>query len=125
MVAEPSLVDCTQTMLRWTQPALDEQNGTLHSSIYVLRSPHVIHFLYSGNIRQYRVRVSGVDNPAYEETFTTSSTTQLVDGLQCCSSYRFTVSAFTISYGPAAALTMFRTNPDLSSKPLVFVLFML
>ena len=29
LVAEPSLVDCTQTTLRWSPPALDEQNGTL------------------------------------------------------------------------------------------------
>lgn len=57
-----------------------------------------------------------MDNSAYEQTFTTSSLMQLVDGLQCCSDYHFSVSAFTISYGPAAAVMMFRTNPDLSSN---------
>ena len=46
---------------------------------------------------------------------------QLVDGLQCCSDYRFSVSAFTINYGPTATVTMFRTNPDLSSKPLIYI----
>ncbi len=61
-----------------------------------------------------------MDNPSYEETLTTSATTQLVDGLQCCSDYRFSVSAFTIDYGPTAAVMMFRTNPDLSSKPLIY-----
>ena len=29
LVAEPSLVDCTQTTLRWSPPASDEQNGTI------------------------------------------------------------------------------------------------
>lgn len=72
-------------------------------------------FLDSGVIRQYRVRVFGEPGTGYEETFTTSSTVQLVDGLQCCSNYRFSVSAFTITYGPAAGDMAFRTNPDLSS----------
>lgn len=62
-----------------------------------------------------------MDNPSYEEIFTPSSTMQLVDGLQCCSDYRFSVSAFTINYGPTATVTMFRTNPDLSSKPLIYI----
>ena len=50
---------------------------------------------------------------------------QLVDGLQCCSDYRFSVSAFTINYGPTATVMMFRTNPDLSSKPLIHSIPML
>lgn len=68
----------------------------------------------SGVIRQYRVRAQG--DSGFDETYTTSSTLQLVAGLQCCSDYRFTVSAFTIAYGPAASEVTFRTNPDLSGK---------
>ena len=37
LVAEPSLVDCTQTTLRWSPPVQDEQNGTVPWATVKLR----------------------------------------------------------------------------------------
>ena len=70
----------------------------------------------AGVIRQYRIRVNAQDYSGFEQVYTTSSTIQFVDRLACCSDYRFSVSAFTIAYGPAATDMAFRTNPDLSGK---------
>ena len=62
------------------------------------------------------MRVYSLDNSGFEETLITSSTVQLVDNLQCCSDYRFSVSSFTNIYGPFAPDVTFRTYADLSSK---------
>ena len=70
----------------------------------------------SGVIRQYRIRVIAQGSSGFDQVYTTSSTLQFVSGLDCCSDYRFSVSAFTNAYGPSASEVPFRTNPDLSGK---------
>ena len=70
----------------------------------------------SGVIRQYRIRVTAQGSSGFDQVYTTSSTLQFVDRLDCCSDYRFSVSAFTIAYGPSSGDMAFRTNPDLSGK---------
>lgn len=118
LVAEPALDDCTQVTLRWSPPALDEQNGILNNILCFLLWYACIEItiMTVGVIRQYRIRAFGLDSSGFEATFVTSSTVQIVTDLRCCSDYRFSVSAFTIVYGPATNDMMFRTNPDLSSK---------
>lgn len=117
LIAELSLDDCTRVVLKWAPPASDEQNGKPVCAEWGLNGSLLWfdRFLHSGVIRKYRVRVSARDTSGYEETFVNSSNAQPVTGLQCCSDYQFTVSAFTFIYGAPAGDVMFRTFPDLSS----------
>ena len=54
-----------------------------------------------------------------------SGGTYIIDGstssivlatLSCCTSYAYSVSAFTVSYGPSTLSIAFQTYPDLSGE---------
>ena len=72
-------------------------------------------------IRQYRIRVVALDQSGFERTYITTSRIELINDLQCCSSYEYSISAFTIEYGPATPTrTTFKTLPDIvTSKHIV------
>lgn len=74
---------------------------------------HVL--LLSGIIRHYRLRVTAVDN-SFDHLFVTDSTSIIVSSLTCCTGYMYSVSAFTVVYGPAAVDNTLLTPPDLSGK---------
>ena len=61
------------------------------------------------------MRVTAVDG-SFDNLFVTDSTSMTVTTLSCCTSYTYSVSAFTIMYGPAAIDSTLLTLPDLSSK---------
>ena len=70
--------------------------------------------IYAGVIRQYRIRVVALDQSGFERTYITSSTIELINDLECCTSYEFSVSAFTIGYGsPTPTRNIFKTQPDI------------
>ena len=67
-----------------------------------------------GVIRQYRIRVVALDQSGFERTYITTSRIELINDLQCCASYEYSISAFTIAYGPATPTrTTFKTLPDI------------
>ena len=69
--------------------------------------------LILGVIRQYRIRVIALDQSGFERTYITSSTIELINDLECCTSYEFSISAFTIGYGPPTPTrNSFKTQPD-------------
>ena len=78
-------------------------------------------FSYAGVIRRYRIRVVGLGQSGFERSYTTSSRIELINDLQCCTSYDFSVSAFTIAYGPPTPTrNIFKTLPDIvTSKNLI------
>ena len=76
---------------------------------------HVL--LLSGIIRHYRLRVMAADN-SFDNVFVTDSTSINVTTLSCCTGYTYSVSAFTVIYGPAAVDNTLLTPPNLSSKEL-------
>ena len=51
---------------------------------------------------------------SYDDAFVTDSTSVTVTTLSCCVRYMYSVSAFTIMYGPVAAGSSLLTLPDLS-----------
>lgn len=70
--------------------------------------------MHTGVIRQYRIRVVGLDQSGFERTYTTSSTIELINDLDCCTSYEYSISAFTIEYGPPTPTrNIFKTQPDI------------
>lgn len=71
-------------------------------------------FVHTGIIRQYRIRVVALDQSGFERTYITSSRIELINDLQCCATYEYTISAFTIAYGPPTPTrTIFKTLPDI------------
>lgn len=79
---------------------------------------HVL--LLSGIVRHYRLRVMAMDN-SFDHLFVTDSTSIIVSTLSCCTGYMYSVSAFTVAYGPTAVDNILLTPPDLSGKTYDFL----
>ena len=112
LIATPSLEECNQVRFMWDPPPTDEQNGDVHSQSLDLHGSWLV--LNAGMIRNYRIRVTALDQSGFERSYTTSSRIELIDDLQCCTSYEYSVSAFTIGYGPPTpSRNIFKTLPDI------------
>ena len=59
--------------------------------------------------------MTATDN-SFDHVFISDTTSITVTTLSCCTSYTYSISAFTVVYGPAAVTGMLQTLPDLSSK---------
>ena len=53
---------------------------------------------------------------SYDNLIVTNSTSITISTLSCCISYTYSVSAFTVAYGPASDDATFLTLPDVSGK---------
>ena len=119
LVANPSVSDCNEALFSWNPPPEDEQNG-IHIPVqlkYSLKAD----MLFVGIIRHYRLRVTPVGGGLSGGTFIipASTTSIVLTTLTCCTSYTYSLSAFTIAYGPSTSRSQLQTNPDLSSEYIV------
>lgn len=74
--------------------------------------------IHVGIIRHYRLRVTPVGGGISGGTFIIdgSTTSIVLNVLSCCTSYTYSLSAYTIAYGPPTSNSQFQTSPDLSSE---------
>lgn len=113
-VAAPSVQNCNEVRFNWNPPPEDEQNGT---HIYLIEFSFNHRDILAGIIRHYRLRVTPVGGGLSGGTFIipANTTSIVLTTLTCCISYTYSLSAFTISYGPSTTRNQFQTYPDLSS----------
>ena len=84
---------------------------------------HTICVSNAGVIRMYRLRVISLDQSATERIYTTSSRIELVNDLQCCTTYEYSISAYTIAYGqPTSTRNILKTLPNIVSSMLVIII---
>ena len=124
LVATPSLEQCNQVTFTWDLPPEDERNGDFTHTIMLCEYFFIVYYLNSGVIRQYRIRVVALDTSGFERTYITSSRIELINDLQCCTSYDYSISAFTIAYGPSTPTrNIFKTLPDIvTSKHIIIMI---
>ena len=72
----------------------------------------------TGIVRHYRLRVRPVDGGLSGGTFVidASTTSIVLTTLNCCTSYTYTLSAYTIAYGASTPRGQLQTYPDLSCE---------
>lgn len=72
----------------------------------------------AGIIRHYRLRVRPVGGGLSGGTFIidASTTSIVLTSLDCCTSYTYFLSAYTIAYGASSPREHLQTYPDLSSE---------